>query len=463
MLTDDRQIISSELLTSNIPAIIHSGKIITYRHLAATVDAFAKQLKSDGIKQGTRVAIVNSNSAEYIIVLLSLWSIKAVACPISTHLPQEAVSQRLQQINARHLDLSKFIIPRDLLSGESVSMNLTYHPDQDATIVHTTGSNGTPKPVLHTFENHISNALSSNQVIQLEPGDKWLLSLPLYHVGGLGILFRCLMSGATIVLPKNQKPLKEIIEGGIITHISCVATQLLRLLDDEQCCFHLKNLKAILVGGSAIPEPLLQKAIKLNLSLFITYGLTEMASQVATAKFPQSAKILNYGQVKIDADEEILVKGKKLFKGYVERNHIDRPLDTNGWFHTGDIGSLTEEGSLIIKGRKDNMFISGGENIQPEEIEGLLCKLDSIEQAAILPVTHNEFGFRPIAMVKVQKGGSINREELVDFLRDHLPKFKIPDHFYNWPNETDSEKIKVNRQYLLKHICDQNTSLQEIN
>ena len=129
-------------------------------------------------------------------------------------------------------------------------------------------------------------------------------------------------------------------------------------------------MKAILIG-SAIPDVLVRKAVDARLPVHVTYGLTEMASQVATSKRLTKenplpvGQILRSTQVRISDDHEILVKGKTLFQGYVKEERVEPTLDKQGWFHTGDLGCLNDDGTLTVLGRKDNMFISGGENIQP--------------------------------------------------------------------------------------------------
>ena len=160
------------------------------------------------------------------------------------------------------------------------------------------------------------------------------------------------------------------------------------------------------------PERSLRQSVKLGLNIYLTYGLTEMSSQVATGKVTQinqaCVKVLPYRQISISPEGEILVKGEVLFKGYVAGAKIHLPL-TNGWFPTGDMGQLDKEGCLTVIGRRDSMFISGGENIHPEEIEKALLSIKGIEQAMVVPKEDKEFGQRPIAFVKFE-GEPFSRE-----------------------------------------------------
>ena len=146
-------------------------------------------------------------------------------------------------------------------------------------------------------------------------------------------------------------------------------------------------------------------------------------------------------QVKISEDREILVRGKTRFMGYVQENGLIEPFDKYGWFATGDLGDLVD-GCLRIQGRKDNMFISGGENIQPEEIEKAICQVAGIQEAVVVPVRDSLFGFRPVAYCN----GEFDPVKLAVTLRKTLAGYKIPVIFYDWPagNQYFSG-IKINR------------------
>jgi o-succinylbenzoate---CoA ligase len=313
-----------------------------------------------------------------------------------------------------------------------------------ATIVFTSGSTGTPKAALHTFGNHHYNALGSNGNIVLRPEDRWLHSLPLYHVGGISILFRCLLAGATITLPGQEAPIGESIADLGATHVSLVSTQLLRLLREDT---NLGGLKAVLMGGGPVSASLVDEAVSRGLPIHTSYGLTEMASQVTTTPpgapleaLRTAGRVLPEREVSISEEGEILVRGATLFAGYVEGGKLDLPLDTDGWFHTGDLGELDENGCLRVLGRKDNLFVSGGENIQPEEIEEALSALPGVEAAVVVPVDDPEYGQRPVAFVRMENGSTV---DVAPELEKVLPRFKIPVAFYAWPEESGG--MKVNR------------------
>jgi O-succinylbenzoic acid--CoA ligase len=309
--------------------------------------------------------------------------------------------------------------------------------ERPATIIFTSGSTGVPKAALHAFGNHYYNALGSNANIPLRSGDRWLHSLPLYHVGGLSILFRCLLAGATVALPRQGTPLGEAIDELGATHVSLVSTQLLRLLRGKA---DLAGLEAVLMGGGPVPAPLVDEAVARGLPIHTSYGLTETASQVTTTppgaspgELGTSGRLLPYREIAISGGGEILVRGQTLFAGYVEGGKTERALDADGWFHTGDLGELNENGYLRVLGRQDNLFVSGGENIQPEEIEEALYGLPGVDEAVVVPVPDEEFGARPVAFVRMEDE---RYGELAPELERVLPRFKIPIAFHPWPEET---------------------------
>jgi O-succinylbenzoic acid--CoA ligase len=299
-----------------------------------------------------------------------------------------------------------------------------------------------------SYGNLRANAEASNRNIPLAPGDVWLLTLPLYHVSGLGVLFRCLAAQATVAVPGEGETLAESIESYRPTHVSLVTTQLYRMMETPAGVRALITLKAILLGGSAMPPQLIREALDYGLPIHTSYGLTETASQVATTTSTdrdeeslRRATPLYLESVRISSEGEIEVSGPTLFLGYKEGNAVARPSTPDGWFPTGDLGQLDAEGRLTVLGRKDNLFISGGENIQPEEIERELCALAGVEAAVVVPVEDAEFGHRPVAFVKPDPDAKYLREAL----RRRLPGYKIPVAFHPWPSDLDAPGLKLQR------------------
>jgi o-succinylbenzoate---CoA ligase len=449
---------SAALAAPKTAAIVGARGITSYEELDRMVSGAA--LRFGELESGSRVALHLPKDERYLALVLALIRAGHVACPVSDRLPPRGVAQLLgkaacsalisedeQLLQTAGADLHE-LKPEALLEVVQHRTEPTDIPLQrSATIIITSGSTGVPKAALHTFGNHYYNALGSNANITLRPGDRWLHSLPLYHVGGLSILFRCLLAKATVALPEPGDPLGEAIVGPAATHVSLVSTQLSRLLREDA---DLGGLEAVLMGGGPVPPSLVDEALARGLPLHTSYGLTEMASQV-TATPPDASieelrtagRVLPNREVSISERGEIMVRGETLFAGYVEGEELARPLDSEGWFHTRDLGELDENGYLRVGGRIDNLFISGGENVQPEEIEDALCKLDEIDEAVVVPVPDEEFGARPVAFVRTDGGvRDLSRE-----LESVLPRFKIPITYYPWPEEA-RRGMKVDRAAL---------------
>lgn len=446
------------------PAIAGAAVSLTYRELDHLVSASEVRILDLGLGVGDRVALHLPDDERYFVLLLALMRAGCVACLLSTRLPARVATPLPERIACRAListseeELGAATVPalrpEDLLAGEAAAgrssrpcEEVWLSLERPSTVVFTSGSAGAPKAALHTFGNHYWSALGSNANIPLGQGDRWLHSLPLYHVGGLSILFRCLLAGATVVLSEPGVPLGEAIAQSGATHVSLVSTQLLRLLREEG--FAGGGIKAILLGGGPIPPPLVDEAYACGLPIHTSYGLTEMASQVTTTppgasrtELHTSGRPLAYREVTVSEVGEILVRGETLFAGYIEGEAVYRPLDADGWFHTGDLGEVGENGYLRVQGRKDNLFVSGGENIQPEEIEEALTRLDGVEEAVVVPVSDPEFGERPVAFVRMARRTG-EPEALAPALRQLLPGFKIPVAFYGWFEGTGG--IKVDR------------------
>ncbi len=436
-------------------AIISEHGTISFRQLYEIVEVTTQNLLKCRIKNGSRVAIMSPSCPEYLIVLLALWRLKAIGCPLSSRYPPALVKKLLRSIRydilLRQSDLKR--LAGSGSAGKAPKPHY-FNPDFPATIMFTSGTTAIPKSVLHTYENHYFNAKGSNKNIPLHKGDRWLLSLPLYHVAGTGIIFRCLLAGAAVVIPPAKLSLSAALLKYRISHLSLVSTQLQKFLDNPTHSRQLKRLRAILLGGSFISPHLIQKAITFKLPIYKSYGLTEAASQVTTTRKNERAdrlltagRILKYRELRIGHNGEIQVKGEVLFKGYLGQKR-NAALTRDGWFKTGDTGYLTRDGYLVVTGRKDTMFISGGENIFPEEIEKTLLTDKRIVNAAVVPVTDPLFGSRPAAFIKFATNQSVPAPILQKILLRQLPKFKIPDRFYAWPKQLSQNTLKFNRQQL---------------
>ncbi|NTU69069.1 MAG: o-succinylbenzoate--CoA ligase [Chlorobiaceae bacterium] len=433
----------------------------------------AAALTSLGIGQGDVVALAAPNGPEALLLMMALLRIGAVAAPVNHRFTPAHVGGMLDRLRPKltvydpdacpGLTVERAITFETLDEVKHAAASTTFtaadDPDRPASVIHTSASSGRPKAAMHSLSNHWHNAMGSAANLPFAPGDCWLLSLPIYHVGGYSMLFRCLLGGGALALPPAGASLEESLSQLPVTHLSLVPTQLYRMLRAPGGAVTLRRLKAILLGGSAAGRALLEEAVEAGLPIHLTYGSTEMGSQVSTSPHPldavsdDSGTLLPYREAAIAPDGEILVKGPCLFMGYLRHDGLDPARDGDGWLHTGDIGSLSDEGRLTVLGRRDNMFISGGENIHPEEIEQALASLPGIEEALVVPIRDREYGERPMAWVKVSKKGGPDDTAIAKMAGAALGGLKRPVAFRRvdkWV--TIAGSAKIDREWYRKKV-----------
>lgn len=313
-----------------------------------------------------------------------------------------------------------------------------------ALAVFTSGSTGAPKAALLPWAALLASAEGVVARLDLRAGDRWLLDLPVAHVGGLGVVIRCAQAGAAMAVPYPGASVAEAVAALRPTHVSFVGTQLRRLLDTHA---DTSSVRAILLGGSAIPADLLRRATEAGLPVALSYGMTEMGSTVTATEpgsdLDTSGRVLPGREVRL-VDSEIQVRGATRFGGYLTPDGLSRPFDAEGWFATGDLGHLTEAGHLVVEGRRGLRFVSGGENVQPEAIERELLRLGGVVEAVVVPHEDAEFGQRPVAFVRMEHGEP-EAAALASALREKLPGFMVPVAFVAWEG---AKGMKPDRQAL---------------
>ncbi len=298
------------------------------------------------------------------------------------------------------------------------------------------GTTGMPKIAFHTIEGLITNALGVNAYLSINEQDRYQLSLPLHHTAGMGILFRSFLARAAVVISSAPLDTRSNL-------ISLVPTQLYRILKHKTLI--PSKLKAVLVGGSTFCEELLKEATQAGIPIFATYALTEMGSTVCLSKDAYFHCPLPNRELVINSEKEIYVRGHTLFKGYWKNGILSLPLDQDGWFATGDLAQIHPNGTWSVIGRKDSMFICGGENLYPEEIERALLKLPGVIDACVVGLTDTEWGTKPVAFVQhTEKNYPL--ETLREELRQFLPSLKIPARILPL-DPTQFHGIKPSRAY----------------
>jgi O-succinylbenzoic acid--CoA ligase len=463
----------------------------TYMEFDKLVGHLTRHLLESGIVAGDRVALLTGNSSAAVSAILALDRMGAVALPLNlryapTHWQQacklaavklvlvsERLSDAIQQFDFPTGSLETLVAQAaDEASDETkLGDDLTdFHGE--ATILFTSGSSGEPKGVVLTHSNHYYSALGANENMPLTAGDCWLLNLPLYHVGGVSIIYRTLLAGSSLLLSSgwDAGETAALIAAGRVTHLSLVPTMLKQLLEVWDGREWPTTLKAVLVGGAPVSERLTELARDTALPLLTTYGLTEAASQVTTTslsdpteKLKTSGQVLRYRQVRILDDDgnqlpagevgEIAVAGEVLCRMCLGEQESQVIAD-DGHFRTGDLGCLDKDGYLIVKGRLDEMINSGGENIYPAEIVAAAESCDGVVTAAVVAVADEKWGQRPLLIVETASPTDFDLTALSRTLQENLSKLMLPTRIEVVDKLPRTTIGKINYSALREKYCD---------
>ena len=418
-------------------AITTLGEVVTYGELHKRICEYQSGLKTFGTAP---LALYASPSVDSIACLWAMFREGIPAFILHLRQPLSALIPYLTDCGIRHVlhetggsDTDTFTITAlQDIRQPSRPQETWLCMDQISTYLMTSGSSGKPKLAAHTLSQHVYSALGMNDHLVFGPTDQWLLSLPLYHVSGLGIVFRCFFAGATVLLPDAGLALRYAISALQPSHLSLVPYQLKQLDHIDSITKH--KIRAIILGGSSCPDSLFKNALQKGFPILNSYGMTEMSATITCNDTPSNSagKVLPYRELKITESGEIAVRGRSLFGGYLESNgYLALPLTHDGWFLTGDTGRM-EHQHLYVEGRRDAMIISGGENIQPEEIEAVLLGIPEIQQVCVVGMPDPEFGERPVAFIAPM----LPQADLIKVLEKALPKYKWPVRFWGFPDQS---------------------------
>ncbi|KXO13324.1 O-succinylbenzoic acid--CoA ligase [Moritella sp. JT01] len=470
-------------------ALVYGEYSFTWQHVNSLVDEYAKQLNTQGLRQDHIVAAVSVNNPDVLWLYLACLRLGACCVVLDPKQSAEQLSDKFEALaaqfvwvsapafnrsqglqstnNVRELVFTLFPSPSSkALSTRSAiaitastaatkyvstedSIKLEWQAERLASIVFTSGSTGKAKAVAHSGENHLYSAAGLLSVFSYTAQDSWLMSLPLFHVSGLAIVWRWLLAGGQLVLPSADSLVEQLSQ---VTHASLVPTQLRRYLNELDVGKDVISLKRILLGGAVIPVVLTDKAKSLGIDCWSGYGMTEMASTVTAKPADDSAGVgtLLAHRCLCLINKQIKVRGRSLGMGYYYQGALRPITDESGWLVTGDLGMIAQGDALadelFILGRQDNMFISGGENIHPEQIERILLSHPFINQALVFPCEDVEFGHRPIAVIDAI--GYLSVDDMNKFLQNKLVKFMWPINYYSLPDAINVRCIKLNRAFV---------------
>lgn len=450
---------------SDLTAFLSDNSQLSFKELFDQSITLADFFSSKQIEKNEYVPILVSDPIIFIKTVIALWYLNAVPVPINSRLTNEEIISIIEEhdfnflitdfdISFESLSLGSDILKSrnshkdtkarsftkiNLAESISFSQNKIEYPipdlNDEAVVIFTSGSTGKPKGVVHTFSSLINSIENGNQILNQHENDRWLASLPFYHIGGFQIICRSLYYGCTIVIPDSFQTddlAKTIFEFNP-THLSLVSSQLEKLI--YQKVKPDNQLKLSLIGGGFIDDDLIIEAAKLGWKPYRVYGSSETASFVTAISAdeikqkPQSVgKSLNNVYTKVEEDSEILIKSESLFVKYLNDENESKLKLVDGFYNTSDVGFVDEEGYLFIEARRTDLIITGGENVNPIEVEKAISKIEGITEVCVFPKPNKTWG-HIVACVLVSVDKALDGKIIKEMLKKTLAGYKIPKEF----------------------------------
>lgn len=454
-----------------------SGREITFAAWNAAATRTANFLAELGVKKGDRVSIHASNSVEYLEILFACGKLGAILHNLNWRLNPVEIRALIEDAEPRVLIYSpdwreridglrtslgsvEYILaigepahPDDhiLAERDDYPPTLAHRPDLTMddpwAIYYTGGTTGLPKGAIMTHGNMTWNSINTITSWGIGPNHAAPLQLPLFHIGGPNIFMLPLvhMGGKTILCRDfDIDQTFDLIGRGVITHYVAVPTMYLMMQQHPRWqTTNFSRLELVISGGAPCPLPIMEAFWQRSVDFKTGYGLTEAAGnnfwlppedvrrKPGSVGFP-----LFHIDMKIVAEDgsecrpgqagELLIRGPHVFPGYWQKPEASAEVLENGWLHTGDLAETDEDGYFRIIGRSKDMFISGGENVYPAEIESVLHAHPAVAEAAVIGVPHAKWGEVGQAFVVIEPGGTLGEDELREFLEERLARYKIP-------------------------------------
>lgn len=486
-------------------AIFYEGIRKTYRELNEDVSMLAKGLIEEEIESGDHIGVALKNSYEYVTIFFATARIGAVLVPINPMFSEKESSyimkqadivalfcdgERFYENTCKEIDNFKFKVSVGFEHENFISYQSLMKPLQQDEIIHiepkdnfftimyTSGTTGRPKGAMLTHTNVLSTTIESAKVMQCTEEDVFLIPSPLFHIFGVTFLLRSTYVGGKIVLMESysvRKALKLIEEERVTVHPG-VPTMFTLELNSENLHEHdLSSLRTGEIAAAPSTVELIKKIRKeMNYNPLIAYGSTETSATLTITSFSDSdeirastvGKVIPNAEIKTVDDKgnecqpgevgEIVCRGSGVTSGYYKMpEETKEAFSEDGWFHTGDIGVIDEEGYVSIVGRKSDMIIKGGYNVYPVELEETLHEHPDIVDATVIGLPDELYGEIICACIIKKRDSSLTEEDLRTFMEDHFVKYKLPDR-YEFMEEfptTSSGKIS---KLMLKELFEQN-------
>jgi fatty-acyl-CoA synthase len=472
-------------------AFMQGGLRFSYAQTAQRVESLASSLADLGVGRGDRVAYLGPNDIATFETFFAAGRLGAIFVPLNTRLSAPEIAYMLTDSGARVLvfgpELATLVAAADparcgvtaviALRGSAAAGQLDYDSviagssgrqapnsdvrlEDDALILYTSGTTGKPKGAVLTHQNLTFNTMNQLAHVDVLNSDVVLCTAPMFHVTGLGqVSLPTIFKGGTVMMAPKFDPgwLLATIASERITAFSAVPTMLQLLCDHPDFAgADLTSLRYVIYGGSPALERVAKAWFERGVEVLQGYGMTEAAPGVTmavpgvAALRPTSAGVMHFFTDAAIADAaitdtsvngaprqavtnpqgsgELLIRGPNVFRGYWNRPTETAESFENGWFHGGDLVRFTDDGSAYVDDRVKDMIISGGENIYPAEVEGLITELPHVADCAVVAVPDERWGEAGLAYVVTEPDADVTEADVLSHLAGRLARYKIPKY-----------------------------------
>ena len=458
-------------------------EIYDYSDLYHFAAKFAKKTREYNLSEKKPLAVLASSSDELVFVIAASFLLNIPIVALNPAATDSELRDQVMHIKAGLLFCDKknrgriehdhlvSVKKSELKAPDGAEHNLSQftlgEPESLFGYFFTSGSTGTPKVVPLKRRQAFFAAQASTENFKPDPNRYWLLCLPLNHIGGISIIFRSLFYHSAIYrMDKfDEHQVRTFLsENKLFQVASLVPTMLVRLLEDPLFQMHIE-FKSILLGGGPISLKLMGQSAERGIPIIASYGMTETCAQIAANPMLRPSGVYhpkrsvgmifrpNEAQIRdpetgdpLPATDSGLIwlRGPQVFDGYTDKEINKQVFDKDGWFNTGDFGRMNNIGQLFIENRRTDLIVTGGENVNPSEVEKLLLEFPGISEAAVLGIPDAHWGEKIVALLVPANGQKPDTGEIKTWLGEKLSGFKIPKEFYITGSlpKTDTMKLK---------------------
>ncbi|MEW2386113.1 long-chain fatty acid--CoA ligase [Micromonospora sp. NPDC047707] len=500
-------------MSADMVALRQAGRVLTYGQLARRVDTLASALAARGVRQGDRIAYLGPNDIATFETFFAAGRLGAVFVALNTRLSGAEITYMLADSGSTVLVHSgetaalaaaaepygsgvRTVVsldPTAALPGAVTYESLFAATDvrlperqvalnDDALLLYTSGTTGRPKGAILSHGNLTFNTMNQLAHVDVLGNDVALCIAPLFHVTGLGLVsMPVLFKGGTLVVAPKFDPawVLRVIAEERITAFSAVPTMLQMLAEHPDWSgANLRSLRYVIYGGSPVNLRIARAWQERGVEILQGYGMTEAAPGIVMA-LPEGAadrpgstgvphfftdnRVVDAGGRCIypPAEGELLVRGPNVFRGYWKRPDESAASFDGEWFRTGDVVRYDSNGWTYVVGRVKDMFISGGENVYPAEVESVIAQLPEVADSAVIGVPDERWGEVGAAFVLLKVGTTLDEEQLRRHLNDRLARYKIPRYVRFVDQLPRTASGKVRKAYLRTTFTDRSTTRPE--